>query len=165
MSRFPQNGHGVARPVSTRTSSARRFQAFLASPSAQKAARALGWGAVALFVVDRPARALPSPDVVVNLFASSAQVLGLLTVVLGKWFFAGRRKGVASAGSSTSYRSAFLACAVLLVGSLVGWGLSAAHQADLKMQRLQVNINRESYPFSARKVAISQLRLPLAQKR
>lgn len=108
------------------------------------AARGVGWGAVALFVIDSPAWALPSPDVVVNLFASAAQVLGLLTVVLGKWFFGGRRKSVASAGASSTYRSAFLVCAGLLVCSLVGWSLSAAHQADLKMRRLQVNITRES---------------------
>jgi len=99
---------------------------------------------VGLFVVDSPAWALPSPDVVVNLFASAAQVLGLLTVVLGKWFFGGRRRAVASARSASGYRTAFLVCAGLLVCSLIGWGLSAAHQADLRMRRLQVNITRES---------------------
>ena len=51
-----------------------------------RAVRVIGWAAVAAFVLGRPAWALPSPDVVVNLFASAAQVLGLLTVVLGKWF-------------------------------------------------------------------------------
>ena len=43
--------------------------------------RVIGWAAVAAFVLGRPAWALPSPDVVVTLVASAAQVLGLLTVV------------------------------------------------------------------------------------
>src|SRR5258708_37819434 len=56
----------------------------------------LGWVAVSGFVLEGHAFAIPSPDVVVNLFASAAQVLGLLTVIFGKWFFGGSRK----AGSS-----------------------------------------------------------------
>jgi len=104
----------------------------------------LGWLAVGSFVLEGHAWALPSPDVVVNLFASAAQILGLLTVILGKWFFSGRRRSTANRQSSTAYRSAFFVSAALCVLSLVGWGLFAAHQADLRMRRLQVNITRES---------------------
>jgi rhodanese-related sulfurtransferase/membrane protein insertase Oxa1/YidC/SpoIIIJ/phosphohistidine swiveling domain-containing protein len=122
-----------------------------ADPGSESRARArrilaslLACAAVSGFVVDGRAWALPSPDVVVNLFASSAQVLGLLTVILGKWFFSGRRKMVAAGAPSRAYRTAFYVSAGLCVLSLAAWGLSAAHQADLRMRRLQVNITRES---------------------
>jgi rhodanese-related sulfurtransferase len=97
-----------------------------------------------MFVVDGRALAIPSPDVVVNLFASAAQVLGLLTVVLGKWFFTGRRTAAKGGSSSTAYRPLFFASAGLCVLSVIGWGLFAARQNDLRNQRLQVNINRSS---------------------
>ena len=138
MPRFIPSGHGVSRRTSNPTCS---------DPGPESSGspfRVAGWAAVAAFVLTRPAWALPSPDVVVNLFASAAQVLGLLTVVLGKWFFGGRRRTAASGRPSAAYRTAFLVTAGLLVCSLVGWGLSSAHQADLRMRRLQVNITRES---------------------
>ena len=105
---------------------------------------ALGWAAVSGFVLEGHAFAIPSPDVVVNLFASSAQVLGLLTVIFGKWFFSRSRKAGASARSSAGYRIAFLVSAGLCVLSLVGWGMFAAKQADLQNERLQVNIERNA---------------------
>ncbi|MFN0008757.1 MAG: PEP/pyruvate-binding domain-containing protein [Planctomycetota bacterium] len=126
--------HGSADPGSTANSSS----------TVQMIARGVGWAGAGLFVVASPAWALPSPDVVVSLFASLAQVLGLLTVILGKWFFGGRRKNVSSARSAAGYRTAFLVSTGLLVCALIGWGLSAAHQADLRMRRLEVNTTRES---------------------
>jgi YidC/Oxa1 family membrane protein insertase len=115
----------------------------ISRPLARRLGTCLGWASVAMFVVDNRAWALPSPDVVVNLFASAAQVLGLMTVILGKWFFSGNRKATA-VGRSSSFRMPFLISAGMCVLSLVGWGMFAAHQADLKMRRLQVNITRES---------------------
>ncbi len=102
----------------------------------------VGWAAVSGFVLEGHAWAIPSPDVVVNLFASSAQVLGLLTVIFGKWFFSSSRKSAATGRASSTYRIAFFASAGLCVLSVIGWGLFAAEQNDLKNARLQVNINR-----------------------
>jgi YidC/Oxa1 family membrane protein insertase len=103
----------------------------------------LGWAAVLLFVLDGHAWAIPSPDVVVNLFASAAQVLGLLTVIFGKWFFSGSRRNLSSRPSA-GYRIAFFVSAGLCVLSMIGWGMFAAQQKDALNDRLQVNINRSS---------------------
>jgi hypothetical protein len=83
----------------------------------------LGWAAIAGFVLDGHAWAIPSPDVVVNLFASAAQVLGLLTVIFGKWFFSGARRNV-SGRPSAGFRIAFFVSAGLCVLSMIGWGCS-----------------------------------------
>ncbi len=102
---------------------------------------------VLLFVVDGAAWAIPSPDVVVSLFASTAQALGLASVVLARWAL-GRRTGGAAAErdarSGKRYRRAFQVTLGLFVLSLVGWGLTWAHQRDLTTRRLQVNLNRTS---------------------
>lgn len=103
----------------------------------------LGWAAVAGFVLEGHAFAIPSPDVVVNLFASAAQVLGLLTVIFGKWFFSGARRSV-SGRPSAGFRIAFFVSAGLCALSIIGWGMFAAKQKDLLNDRLQVNINRSS---------------------
>jgi rifampicin phosphotransferase len=103
----------------------------------------LGWAAVLSFVLEGHAWAIPSPDVVVNLFASAAQVLGLLTVIFGKWFFSGSRRNV-SGRPSAGYRIAFFVSAGLCALSIIGWGMFAARQKDLLNDRLQVNINRSS---------------------
>ena len=104
---------------------------------------ALGWAAVLLFVLDGRAWAIPSPDVVVNIFASAAQVLGLLTVIFGKWFFSGSRRSLSNR-TSTGYRIAFFVSAGLCILSMIGWGMFAAQQKDALNDRLQVNINRSS---------------------
>jgi YidC/Oxa1 family membrane protein insertase len=103
----------------------------------------MGWAAVALFVLNGHAWAIPSPDVVVNLFASAAQVLGLLTVIFGKWFFSGSRRSLSSRPSA-GFRIAFFVSAGLCALSIIGWGMFAAKQKDLLNDRLQVNINRAS---------------------
>lgn len=55
--------------------------------------RAASTAIVLLFVLAPAAPAIPSPDVVISLFASAAQVLGVTTVILGRWFFVRRGQG------------------------------------------------------------------------
>lgn len=99
---------------------------------------------VALFVVGERAWAIPSPDLVVNLFASAAQVLGLLAAVSGSWFFGRRRRAGASGGDAKAWRIAFAASTALFVAATVGWGLFALAKKDEKARRLQVNLERSS---------------------
>lgn len=101
--------------------------------------------AVALgFVVGERAFAIPSPDLVVNLFASAAQVLGLVSIVLGSWFFRGRSTRGARGGSSRAWKHAFTAVCVLFVLTALGWGFSALAERDARERRLHVNLERSS---------------------
>src|SRR6185436_12098608 len=85
--------HDSRSPSSPRSQSVQQPRAGACLDRARRAIGAcIGWAAVSGFVLDGHAWAIPSPDVVVNLFASSAQVLGLLTVIFGKWFFSSSRK-------------------------------------------------------------------------
>lgn len=95
-------------------------------------------------ILPGPALAIPSPDVMVNLFASTAQVLGLVSILLGRWFFV-RRK--APDRTRTSTRAPRLALAVslgLCAAASVGWYLYYASVRDERLERLQVNLNRNS---------------------
>ncbi len=98
----------------------------------------------ALLALSATAWAIPSPDVMVNLFASSAQLLGLASVVLGRWVWVRRRRGAAGDGEGRRYRTSFLVAAGLCALSTIGWGLYAAQVADERNERLQVNLNRNS---------------------
>ncbi|MDZ4772283.1 MAG: PEP/pyruvate-binding domain-containing protein [Planctomycetota bacterium] len=91
-----------------------------------------------------PAHAIPSPDVMVNLFASAAQVLGLLSIVFGRWFFVSRRKSSASGKQSPVQKFAFAASVVLCLVASSGWYLYYASVRDDNLARLQVNLNRNS---------------------
>jgi len=104
--------------------------------------RSLG-ALIALCALSSVAWAIPSPDVMVNLFASSAQVLGLASVVLGRWLWVRKKRG-SRTDSGRGFRTAFLVAAGLCVASSVGWGLYAAKIADDTNTRLQVNLNRNS---------------------
>jgi phosphoenolpyruvate synthase/pyruvate phosphate dikinase/rhodanese-related sulfurtransferase len=104
--------------------------------------RAPGIAAVLLFVLPGLAWAIPSPDVVVNLFASTAQVLGLATVVLGRWTFRRARAGAAARGGS--HRLAFRVTLGLFLASLAGFGLFYTRVEDARIQRLRVNLVRDS---------------------
>ena len=56
---------------------------------------ALAWLVALDLLVPSPLWAIPSPDLVVNFFASAAQVLGLLAITLGGLAYsASRRPGV-----------------------------------------------------------------------
>lgn len=98
--------------------------------------------AIALTGLATAAWAIPSPDVMVNLFASSAQVLGLASVVLGRWLWVRKKRG--ATGNGRGSRTAFLVASALFVASSVGWALYAAQVADERNTRLQVNLNRNS---------------------
>lgn len=100
---------------------------------------------VAVAVVLAPrAWAIPSPDLVVNLFASAAQVLGLLSIVLGSWAFRGRRSRGARAGTAHGWRRGFYTSTALFVLTAVGWAFFALDARDQRERRLHVNLERSS---------------------
>ncbi len=99
---------------------------------------------MAAFVVDNSAWAIPSPDVMVNLFASAAQVLGLVSILLGRWFFVSRGRRAGTQGNSRTWRIAFMTAAGLFVAASVGWYLYFASVRDQNLARLQVNLTRNS---------------------
>ncbi len=116
----------------------------LTSPSAlAKLQSRVGVAVVLSFVLAGPASAIPSPDVMVNLFASTAQVLGVLSLLLGRWFVSRRQVGATST-SRGSYRTAFWIAFSLCAASSVGWYLYSTKVRDDRMARLQVNLNRDS---------------------
>jgi hypothetical protein len=87
--------------------------------------RAASIAVVLGFVLAPAARAIPSPDVVISLFASAAQVLGVTTVILGRWFFVRRgqgRGGLRAQGSN--FAIPFFVSGGLLLAALAGWGCS-----------------------------------------
>lgn len=96
------------------------------------------------FVTGERAWAIPSPDLVVNLFASAAQVLGLLSIVLGSWFFRGRPTRGAQSGNSRAWRRAFYTSCALFVVTALGWGFFALDARDQRERRLHVNLERSS---------------------
>ncbi len=97
------------------------------------------------FVLVPDARAIPSPDVVISLFASAAQVLGVATVILGRWFFVRRGQGsVGGASRRSNFAVPFAAAGGLFLVSLLGWGFYYLHVQDQRMARLQVNLVRTS---------------------
>jgi YidC/Oxa1 family membrane protein insertase len=95
-------------------------------------------------ILSGPAQAIPSPDVMVSLFASAAQVLGLLSIVFGRWFFVARKRARTTGTPSRFQRVAFVASVVLCVTAACGWYLYYASVRDENLARLQVNLNRNS---------------------
>lgn len=120
-----------------------------------------GWAAVLLFVVDGTAWAIPSPDVMVSLFASAAQVLALASVVFGKWFFSRRGRG---GKSGSSFRVPFFVSAGLCVACGIGWFLYATSVRDEHVRRLQVNLNRDSKENGRKISDVSLKELPFSQQ-
>ncbi|MCZ6794007.1 MAG: YidC/Oxa1 family membrane protein insertase [Planctomycetota bacterium] len=95
------------------------------------------------FLAFTPLLAIPSPDVVVNLFANAAQVLGLLTVVLGGAVVSTRRRpGRPAAGGAL--RWPFRVAAGLLVVSLAANALQYTGALDEENRRLRRNLVRSS---------------------
>jgi len=92
-----------------------------------------------------PLFAIPSPDVVVNFFASAAQVLGLVTVLLGSFTFARKRgpKGQAKGGGKFA-RWSFRGAMVLLLLSVGANVLQYTSHLDRKNRRLSTNLVRSS---------------------
>src|SRR5262245_65926976 len=88
--------------------------------------------------------AIPSPDLILNLFASAGQVLGLLVVLLGGVAVARKKgpKGIAGArvASPWPFRvacAAFFACAL-------GFTFFYLWTADRRNERLQTHLVRTS---------------------
>jgi rhodanese-related sulfurtransferase/phosphohistidine swiveling domain-containing protein len=98
---------------------------------------------VLLVLLQRPAWAIPSPDVMVNLFASATQVLGVASLILGRWFLRRRAPGSTASRGGAS-RVAFLAACGLCAVTSVGWYLYYAQVRDRELARLQANLTRES---------------------
>jgi rhodanese-related sulfurtransferase/membrane protein insertase Oxa1/YidC/SpoIIIJ/phosphohistidine swiveling domain-containing protein len=121
---------------------------------------------VLLFLVDGTAWAIPSPDVMISLFASAAQVLALASVILGKWFFTRRRAGDAtgSATSGATFRIPFFVATGLCVASTIGWCLYSADVRDANTRRLQVNLNRDSKEDGRKITDVSLKELPFSQQ-
>lgn len=114
------------------------------SRETRTAGRAAAAAIALAFVTADRARAIPSPDLVVNLFASAAQVLGLVSIVLGSWFFRGRTSRGAKQGSSRAWRVAFAATCTLFVITALGWMFFALDARDQRERRLHVNLERSS---------------------
>ncbi len=91
------------------------------------------------------AHAIPSPDLVVNLSASVAQLLGLLSVVFGGVAMRTRgRNGKRRGAASGVPRAALLGGAALLGLSLVANALQYTRALDAKTDRLHTNLVRKS---------------------
>jgi len=117
---------------------------------ANRRRRRLAALATALCVSALPAAvwAIPSPDLIINLSASVAQLAGLLSVVLGGVVVSGRRvKGAAGNGSqplSKGMKWTFRLCVVLLLVSVFGNVMQHTRGVDENNQRLQTNLLRPS---------------------
>jgi membrane protein insertase Oxa1/YidC/SpoIIIJ/rhodanese-related sulfurtransferase/phosphohistidine swiveling domain-containing protein len=97
------------------------------------------------FSVAPPALAIPSPDLVVNLSASVAQILGLVTVVFGGLAVSSRRKGGAVAvRHATAWRWAALALSVSFLIALAGNIFQYTRHKDADNRRLHTNLVRAS---------------------
>lgn len=99
----------------------------------------------ALLMYSTHALAIPSPDLVINLSASVAQLLGLLSVVFGGVAMSAKKKAKKKrVGTSLGGKIAFGLCGVMLVGSLASNALQYTGSVDLKNQRLHTNLIRKS---------------------
>ena len=101
---------------------------------------------VALTSLSGPALAIPSPDLVINLSASVAQLLGLLSVVFGGFAMSGRKKGAKArqGGRRRGGRYVLGGLSLVLLGSLAGNALQYTASIDAKNARLHTNLVRKS---------------------
>ena len=85
--------------------------------------------------------AIPSPDLVINIFASIGQLLAILSLILGRVFFTFKRQKSKKAKASPWPMRLTLGSLVVAIISL---GLYHNHQIEVKNKRLQANIFRSS---------------------
>ncbi len=91
------------------------------------------------------ALAIPSPDLVINLSASVAQLLGLLSVVFGGFAMSAKKKASKKNKGSTFGGKLLLGVAgLMLMGSLAANVLQYTSSIDAKNQRLHTNLVRKS---------------------
>lgn len=86
---------------------------------------------------------IPSPDLVINMFASGAQLIGLGAAVLGAGFL-GRRRTKNHSTLSRNSKWLFWSVSLLLLISISANLLQYLRQADEQNQRLQTNLWRSS---------------------
>lgn len=95
-----------------------------------------------------PAMAIPSPDLVVNVFANAAQVVGLITVLLGSFAVSKRRRAARASTKSTHAQASrswlMPALNILLCLSVGGIVLQWAYQQQQDANRLNRNLVRTS---------------------
>ncbi len=99
----------------------------------------------ALLVFSTDALAIPSPDLVINLTASLAQVLGMVSVLVGGMFVSGKRtkKTGAKSTSGSSRGVVFGVLGVLAISACLNiWQYT--RQADFRAQQLNVNLYRKA---------------------
>ncbi|ASJ70169.1 PEP/pyruvate-binding domain-containing protein [Granulosicoccus antarcticus] len=91
------------------------------------------------------AQAIPSPDLVINLSASVAQLLGLLSVVFGGFAMSAKKKVAARRKGPSMGGKVLLALAgITLLGSLAANALQYTGSVDARNQRLHTNLVRKS---------------------
>ena len=103
--------------------------------------------AAVLVTASSAAQAIPSPDLVINLSASIAQLLGLLSVVFGGFAMSSKKlgaKGKGRKGSGRGTRLVLGGVSLLLLGSVVGNILQYTSSIDARNQRLETNLVRKS---------------------
>lgn len=88
------------------------------------------------------ALAIPSPDLVINLFASMGQILGMLSVAFGGAAVSLRKRGKARGESCSPWP--FRIALGLFIITAAGFALYMGHQTDLNNQRLRANLTRSS---------------------
>ncbi len=103
------------------------------------------WGlAVILGCASAPAMAIPSPDLLVNLTASAAQTLGLLSVIVGGFAYSARKKPRSHTERRRAWRWIFHALVVGFLVSIAANTLQYTNYLDERQQRLQKNLTRPS---------------------
>lgn len=104
-----------------------------------------GLVSVMMLLPNGAALAIPSPDLVINLSASVAQLLGLLSVVFGGFAMSAKRKVAKQRkGPSMGGKLILGVASVLLLGSLASNALQYTSSVDAKNQRLHTNLVRKS---------------------
>jgi len=100
--------------------------------------------AVILGCASAPAAAIPSPDLLINLTASAAQTLGLLSVVVGGFAYTTRKKPRSHTERRRTWRWVSHALVISFLGSVAVNVLQYTSQLDDRQHRLQTNLIRPS---------------------
>ena len=91
-----------------------------------------------------PAAAIPSPDLLINLTASAAQTLGLLSVVVGGFAYSAKKKPRSHTERRRAWRWVFHALVISFLVSVAVNLFQYTTQLDERQHRLQTNLIRPS---------------------